>query len=71
MKSNTEKDEKVCWACKRILIGESKFGLCPSCLNEYGSLVIGSIISIGSGLVLRNGSKVVKGVFEKIKLNKS
>ena len=73
MNTNTEKDEKICWgwACKRNLIGESTFGLCPVCLNKYGSLVIGGISSLVSGLVLRNGSNVVKGVFEKIKLNKS
>lgn len=32
-----ENDEKTCWACKRVLIGESKLGLCPDCLNKYGT----------------------------------
>jgi hypothetical protein len=73
MKTNTEKDEKVCWgwACKRNLIGESTFGLCLVCLNKYGSLVIGGISSLVSGLLFINGGKVAKGALDKIKLNKS
>ena len=30
-------ENKKCWACKRTLVGDSKLGLCPDCLNKYGS----------------------------------
>ena len=29
---------KKCWACKRTLVGDSKMGLCPDCINKYGSI---------------------------------
>lgn len=31
-------ESKKCWACKRTLMGDSKMGLCPDCLNKYGSI---------------------------------
>jgi hypothetical protein len=71
MKTNTDKDEKICWKCKRILVGGGKLGLCPDCLNKYGSwmaaISIGSILSLGSRWVLKNGGKVAKGAFDLIK----
>lgn len=33
----TDKEEKICWACKRTLVEESKLGLCPDCVNKYGT----------------------------------
>lgn len=75
MKTNTEKEEKTCWACKRTLVGGSKVGLCTDCFNKYGSPVaalgIGGFLSIGGGWVLKNGGKVAKGAFDIIKLIKS
>lgn len=78
METNTEKDEKICWACKKTLIGESKLGLCPGCINKYGSPVaalgilgIGSIASLGGHWVWKNRGKVAKGVIDVIKLIKS
>lgn len=75
MKANTEKNEKICWKCKRILVGESKLGLCPYCINKYGTplaaIGIGGILSLGGGWVLKNGGKVVKGAVDVIKLIKS
>ena len=75
MKTNTEKDEKICRACKRTLVGESKTGLCPDCLSKYGSplaaLGIGGTVSLLGGLVWKNGGKVVKGAIDVIKLIKS
>ena len=37
MKKMEKNNEKKCWACKRILLTESKTGLCPDCINKYGS----------------------------------
>lgn len=78
MNKNTEKDEKVCLTCKRILVGESKLGLCPKCINDYGSplavigaIGIGGILYLGKGWVMKNGGKVVKGAIDVIKLIKS
>lgn len=74
MKANTEKDEKICWACKRILVGGSKFGLCPDCLNKYGSpaaaLGLGGMAFLGRK-VLKSGGKIVKGAIDVIKIIKS
>ena len=64
MKTNTEKDEKICWVCKRTLVGESKLGLCPDCLNKYGTRVAAisiGIASLGISWVLKNGGKSSKG----------
>ena len=75
MNTNTEKDEKTCWACKRILVGGRKFGLCTDCLNKYGSpvaaIVIGGVLSSGSGWVWKNGGKVAKVAYNVIRNIKS
>ena len=74
METNTEKDEKICRACKKTLVEESKFGLCSGCFNKYGSPVVGVVggmLSLGSALVLKNRGKVVKGAIDAIKLIKS
>ena len=78
MKTNTEKDEEICLVCKRTLVGENKFGLCPKCINDYGSplaaigtIGIGGILYFGKGWVMKNGGKVVKGAIDVIKLIKS
>lgn len=38
--------EKRCWMCKRIIVGSSKLGLCPDCLNKAGTAAatVGSIV---------------------------
>lgn len=56
-------NEKVCWACKRILVGDSKLGLCPDCLNKYGSPAAGvGILGLGLGVrfLAKNGGKIIK-----------
>lgn len=71
MKTNTEKDEVVCWACKRTLVGENKLGLCPVCFDKYGSIGIGGILSLGGLWVLKNGGKYAKRAIDVIKHIKS
>ena len=74
METNTEKDEKICWACKKTLVEESKSGLCPSCVNKYGSPVVGAVVgvlSLGSAWVFKNREKVVIGAIDAIKHIKS
>lgn len=70
MKANTEKDEKICWACKRILVGKSKFGLCPDCLNTYGTPAA-AVGALGLGVLgrqaLKHSGKAVKVVANVIR----
>lgn len=56
-------ENKKCWACKRTLAGDSKLGLCPDCLNKYGSpaaavLAVGA--TVGVRQLVKNGGKIVK-----------
>lgn len=60
-----EKNEKTCWACKRIIIGDSKLGLCPDCLNKYGSpaAAAGALgLAIGGRYLIKNSGKIIKGI---------
>lgn len=61
-------ENKKCWACKRTLVGDSKMGLCPDCMNKYGS--VGAVITtIGvaayANHVVKKGGKIIN-VFAKI-----
>lgn len=52
--------EKKCWACKRILVTKSKIGLCPNCVNKYGSPVLAAAV-LGTGVIAKVGiSKLIK-----------
>jgi len=69
MKKKTDKDEKICWACKRTLVEESKLGLCPDCVNKYGTSAA-VFVALGFSLLtkqaLKHGGKAVKGVAKVI-----
>lgn len=56
-------ENKKCWACKRTLVNESKIGLCPDCMNKYGSPAA-AILTLGAGIgvrhVLKHGGKIIK-----------
>ena len=68
-----ENKEKTCWACKRILVDESKLGLCPDCMNKYGSVAAllgaGGVFALGRVLV-KNGGKIVTFVAKGVTLFK-
>ncbi len=75
MTTNSENDEKLCWACKKTLVGESKLGLCPGCINKYGSPAAAVLGIVGIGgisflgrKVLANSRKVAKVAIDVIKL---
>ena len=60
-------NEKTCWACKRILVGDSKFGLCPDCLNKYGSpaAAVGIFgLGLGARYLAKNGGKIIKAAVD-------
>lgn len=67
-------NEKTCWACKRILIGDSKLGLCPDCLNKYGSpaAAVGIAgLAVGGRFLLKNSGKIIKAVSKGVKIFKA
>lgn len=51
-----EKEEKTCWACKRKFTGKSVMGLCPDCVNKFGTTVAGLGIVV-FGLIGKNIKK--------------
>ena len=68
MKNMEKNNEKKCWACKRILLTESKTGLCPDCINKYGSpaaAVAALAGSIGIGFLLKKAPKWIGGLLKK------
>lgn len=62
-------ENKKCWACKRTLIGDSKMGLCPGCINKYGS--VGAVaalgLAVGGRQLVRHGGKIIKGATKIIR----
>ena len=66
----TDKEEKICWACKRTLVEESKLGLCPDCVNKYGTPAA-AVGLLGLGLLgrqaLKHSGKAVKVVANVIR----
>lgn len=58
---------KKCWACKRTLVDDSKMGLCPDCINKYGSIgttaaVVG--LAVCGRQLVKNGRKIIKVPFQ-------
>lgn len=65
-----EKNERTCWACQRIIIGDSKLGLCPDCLNKYGSPAAAALalgVIIGGRYLIKNGGNIIKGIANIVK----
>lgn len=62
-------ENKRCWACTRTLVGESKFGLCPDCVNKYGSPVA-AVLALGTGVgikqIIKNREKIIKTITKTI-----
>ena len=62
-------DEKKCIICRRTLVAKSKTGLCPDCLNKYGSpaAVVGAGgIMYGAKILVKNRAKIAKAVVKVI-----
>ncbi|OPZ87167.1 MAG: hypothetical protein BWY74_03460 [Firmicutes bacterium ADurb.Bin419] len=69
----TDKEEKICWACRRILVEESKLGLCPDCVNKYGTPVAtAALFALGilGRQALKHSGKAVKVVANVIRRTK-
>lgn len=59
-------ENKKCWACKRTLVGDSKMGLCPDCINKYGSIGTAVVVvglAVGGRQLVKNGEKIIKVAF--------
>lgn len=63
-------ENKKCWACKRTLVGNSKMGLCPDCINKYGS-VGAAVAALGLAIcgrqLIKHGGKIIKEATKIIK----
>ena len=54
-------EEKRCKSCKRIIVGESKMGLCPNCINKYeGRAAFG--VTLAATL-----AAIAKGIYDIVK----
>lgn len=51
------KTEKHCLVCKRSLSGKGKHGVCPDCVNKYGTPAA-ALLSVG---LIIGGKKLLKG----------
>ena len=63
-------ENKKCWACIRTLVGDSKMGLCPDCINKYGSVgaaVVVLCLAVGGGQLVKHGGKIIKVATKIIK----
>ncbi len=60
--------EKRCWnpKCKRIIVGDSKLGLCDTCFNKYGSRAVFGLV-IAGGALWKNKGKIASGAISMIK----
>ena len=67
------KTEKHCLACKRSLAGKGKYGMCPDCLNKYGTpaaaFAVLGLCYVGKGLLKGSGkaAKVAWNTYRKFK----
>lgn len=63
-------ENKKCWACKRILVGNSKMGLCPDCINKYGSVgaaVVAIGVTVGGRQLVKHSGKIIRVATKIIK----
>lgn len=53
------KEEQRCKTCKRIIVGESKTGICPECARKGKNIGLTVLAAIGTGItfVVTKGRK--------------
>ena len=68
-------EEKACWSCKRSYMrNEGKLGLCPKCVNIYGSYAVSLCalgLTYGGKQLIKHSGKIMKTVAEVAKNIKS
>lgn len=60
-----KKDSRKCKICKRTITGKSKTGLCPDCMNKYGTPAAGVGIgaaALGIKQAVKHKATIGKGV---------
>lgn len=45
-----KKEEQRCKTCKRIIVGESKTGICPECARKGKNIVLTILTAIVTGI---------------------
>lgn len=67
-------NEKKCWACHRVIIGKDTLGLCPDCVNKYGTptaAVAALGLVVGGRYLVKNGGKILKAASKAVKIFKA
>ena len=51
-----------CRICGKTIVGESKFGVCPACMNKHGTraLIALGVLGTGAAYVAKNGGKILR-----------
>lgn len=61
---NSTNKESICWSCKRSFMdSEGKLGLCPNCINKFGTPAAGvgvAIFGLLGRLIIKNIGKILK-----------
>lgn len=48
---NNKKEEQRCKTCKRIIVGESKTGICPECARKGKNIGLTILTAIATGVI--------------------
>lgn len=67
MTQETNNEMAVCKSCGRTLDDGGQFGLCPACVNKFGSpLIAGGALAVGYA-IKKFGPRAAKFLFALIK----
>ena len=65
-KMGRNKKEKRCIYCKRIIIGDSKMGLCPDCFAKAKATVAGgAITTVALAITIIQNKDNIAGIIDK------
>ncbi len=53
----SKEKEKRCKTCKRIIVGESKTGICPECVRKGKGMIFMMLTSLTAGIFIGNKKK--------------
>lgn len=57
MQQMSKEKEKRCKTCKRIIVGESKTGICPECVRKGKGMIFMMLTSLTAGIFIGNKKK--------------
>lgn len=70
MKQKNDKERK-CSICKRAITADDKTGLCPKCVNKYGTpaAAVGvGALGMGVRFVVQHKDKIINGAVKAAKI---